>query len=199
MKKTDITREVLNMHEGELMLRAIEDVKSELKDGIPAELQSEIDRLLAKGTNQEEQPASNVVDFFSKRPHKELQDFAVTELLAASGQLLSEWFAQPMNFGGAGFILDIRRVIGTENEVDIYLKPNTTDAKEMQKSLGSYIGKSLQILVLNNQSILLDAVLYIDESGTAAQGSGELLQESNEKSIKGKVSISIVVDNRSNH
>jgi len=80
--------------------------------------------------------------------------------------------------------------------VDIYLKPNKNNVKEMQESLGSYVGQSIQVVVSNNQIVLLDAVLYIDESGTAAEGSGKLVVQSNETVVKGKISISIVVDNK---
>jgi hypothetical protein len=51
-------------------------------------------------------------------------------------------------------------------------------------------------VVSNNQITLLDAILYIDESGTAAEGSGHLIVQSNETVVKGKISISIVVDNK---
>ena len=196
MKKTDITREVLKMHEESLKLKAIDEVKSELKDGIPAELQSEIDQLLSKADQLAKKQPSNVVSIISKKLQRELHTFGETELLAAAGKSLADWFSQPMHFGGAGFILDIRKVFGTENEVDIYLKPNKNDVKEMQESLGSYVGQSIQVVVSNNQIVLLDAVLYIDESGTAAEGSGKLVVQSNETVVKGKISISIVVDNK---
>ena len=169
MKKTDITREVLNMHEERLKLKA--------------------DQVAKKQPN-------NVVSFLPKKLHKELYTFGETELLAASGKSLADWFSQPINFGGAGFILDIRKVFGTENEVDIYLKPNQNNDEEMRESLGSCIGQSIQVVVSNNQITLLDAILYIDESGTAAEGSGHLIVQSNETVVKGKISISIVVDNK---
>jgi hypothetical protein len=136
------------------------------------------------------------VSIISKKLQRELHTFGETELLAAAGKSLADWFSQPMHFGGAGFILDIRKVFGTENEVDIYLKPNKNNVKEMQESLGSYVGQSIQVVVSNNQIVLLDAVLYIDESGTAAEGSGKLVVQSNETVVKGKISISIVVDNK---
>jgi hypothetical protein len=196
MKKTDITREVLKMHEESLNLKVIDDVKSELKNGIPAELQSEIDQLLSKADHLAHKQPSNVVSFISKKLQRELHTFGETELLAAAGGSLSDWFSQPMNFGGAGFIIDIRKVFGTENEVDIYLKPNKNNEEEMHKSLGSYVGQSVQVVVSNNRNILLDAVLYVDASGTAAEGSGKLIAQSNEIDIKGKISISIVVDNK---
>jgi hypothetical protein len=194
MKKTDITREVLEMHTENLLLKAIDEVSAELKNGVPAELQSEIDRLISKSNSSEIPSSNNVVDFASKRPQKQLHTFGETELLAASGLSLADWFSQPMNFVGAGFILDIRKVLGTEHEVDVYLTSNNNNAEKMTDSLGSYLGKSVHIIVSNNENELLDAVLYIDETGTAAEGSGKLIEQPESVNVKGEISISIVIN-----
>jgi len=194
MKKTDITREILDIHADNMLFKAIDEVKNELKDGIPAELQLEIELLISKSILSEKIPSSNVVSFASKRSQRELHTFGETELLAASGQSLADWFSQPMNFVGAGFILDIRKVLGTEHDVDIYLTPNKDNAEVMQNSLGSYLGKSVHIVVVNNTNELLDAVLYIDEEGSAAEGSGKLTEQPKSVDVKGNISISIVIN-----
>jgi hypothetical protein len=198
MKKTDITREILEMHTEKLSLKAIDEVSAELKNGVPAELQSEIDRLISKSNSSEKPPSNNVLAFASKRPQKELHTFGETELLAASGQSLADWFSQPMNFVGAGFILDIRKVLGTEHEVDVYLTSNKNNAEKMSDSLGAYLGKSVHIIVSNNGNELLDAVLYIDETGTAAEGSGKLIEQLKGVNVKGEISISIVINMKDN-
>ena len=199
MKKNDITREVRQMYEEELMLKAIKEVKNELKDGIPDDLQQELSQLLSKCAEPVTKQPDNVVSFSPKNSPGKLYTFGETELLAAAGQSLADWFSQPMSFGGAGFMLDVRKIIGTENEVDIYLKPNENNVQEMKQSLGDYLGQSIRIIVSNNQNTLLDAVLYIDETGTAAEGSGTLIKQSKETAIKGNISISIVVDNKNSH
>ena len=40
----------------------------------------------------------------------------------------------------------------------------------------------------------LDAVLYIDETGTAAEGSGKLIEQPESVNVKGEISISIVIN-----
>jgi|TARA_B110000908_G_scaffold97774_1_gene115445 hypothetical protein len=199
MKKIDITREVRQMHEEKLMLKAIKEVKNELKEGVPDDLVKELKQLLSKcGEPLTKQP-DNVVSFSPRSPQGKLYTFGETKLLAAAGKSLADWFSQPMSFGGAGFILDVRKIIGTENQVDVYLTPNTSNVEEMKKSLGGYLGQSIRIVVSNNQNTLLDAALYIDETGSAAEGSGKLIMQSKETAIKGNISISIVVDNKSSH
>ena len=197
MKKTDITREIRQMHEEKLMQRAIKEVKSELQAGIPANLQQELDQLLARSNAPGSRQANNIVSFSTRPASTKVYTFGETELLAAAGQSLADWFSQPMSFGGAGFNLDVRKVIGTEDEVDVYLSPNKSSPEEMRKSLSTYIGKSIQIKVTNNRDTLLDAVLYIDEAGSAAEGSGKLIVQPMEATIKGKIEISIVVENDS--
>jgi hypothetical protein len=196
MKKIDITHEVREMHEEKLMLTALNEVKHELEDGLPVDLQEELDHLLSRSRPSITNQPSNVVSFAPTTIPSNLYTFGETELLAAAGSSLSDWFSQPMNFGGAGFVLDVRKVIGTDNEIDVYLRPNKTDALEMQESLGNYIGQSIQIIVANDKNRLLDAVLYVDDTGKAAEGSGKLLAQTKQTSIKGKISISIVIDHQ---
>ena len=50
-------------------------------------------------------------------------------------------------------------------------------------------------VISNNDVQLLDANLYIDKSGNAAEGSGYLIDADNAQNIKGKISIDIVINN----
>jgi hypothetical protein len=180
MKPIDITEQIIKMHEEDVIQQMITDTQEELASDIPSDLQKELDSCLSKAKE------NNIIAF----------PFAETELLAASGKSLADWFSQPMNFGGAGFILDVRRVLGSKNEVDLYLKPNEKDNSKMKSSLLSYLGKSLTIDVNNNGTSLLNATLYVDESGCIAEGSGYLITESDSKNIKGKISINIILDEK---
>jgi len=190
MNKNDITKDIMNFHKEETITNLLDNIKEELKSGIPAKLQNELSTLLST-VNQ----ADNIVDFKKKRSNKNLlmTNLGSIELLAAAGQSLGDWFSQPLNFGGAGFILDVRKVIGTDNEVDLYLSPNQEETGNMQKSLKAYKGHTIHIIISNNGEHLLDANIYIDETGSAAEGSGFLIKPQEEKKIKGKLSIDIIV------
>ena len=128
MKPIDITKQILAMHEDEVMNNMLEEVKNELKGTIPSDIQTTLDACMQKLSNEGNVTPSNVVSFKPKSTPS-IISFAETELLAASGQSLGDWFSQPMNFGGAGFILDVRKVIGSDNEVDLYLNPNQVHQK----------------------------------------------------------------------
>ncbi|PKI12782.1 hypothetical protein [Colwellia sp. 12G3] len=193
MKKIDLTKQILLMHENDVFNDMVNEVEKELAEGVPKSLQDELDILIAKVGSSAEQSTENIIPF--KRQKKEkLYEFAETVLLAASGTSLAEWFSQPINFGGAGFILDVRRVIGSDNEVDLYLTPNTDNSTQMKSSLSSYLGKSLDISILNDGEDLLTATIYVDEEGTSAEGSGYLSNSANMKGIKGKISINILMN-----
>lgn len=192
MKPIDITKQILAMHENEVMEDMFEEVKNELKDSIPSDIQATIDACRQKLNNEVDATSSNVVSFQPKSAPPAVS-FAETELLAASGKSLADWFSQPLNFGGAGFILDIRKVIGTEDEVDLYLIPNQADESKMKKALSSYLGQSLSICIFNDGINLLTASLYIDESGLEAEGTGRL-NKTEKNIIKGKITIEIIVE-----
>jgi hypothetical protein len=196
MKPIDITDQILKMHEEEVIQQMITDTQEELAIDIPSDLQKELDLCLSKTKISENPSTDNVVSFKPKENNIVAFPFAETELLAASGKSLADWFSQPMNFGGAGFVLDVRRVLGSDNEVDLYLTPNEKDNSKMKSSLLSYLGKSLTIDVNNNGTSLLNATLYVDESGCNAEGSGYLITESDSKDIKGKISINILLDDK---
>jgi hypothetical protein len=196
MKPIDITKQILQMHEEEVIQQMITDTQEELASDIPSDLQKELDLCLIKAKTSESQSTDNVIIFKPKENNIVAFPFAETELLAASGKSLADWFSQPMNFGGAGFVLDVRRVLGSDNEVDLYLTPNEKDNSKMKSSLLSYLGKSLTIDVNNNGTSLLNATLYVDESGCNAEGSGYLCTDSDSKDIKGKISINILLDDK---
>ncbi len=189
MKPIDITKQILEMHEDEVMNNMIEEVKSELKDTIPSDIQATLDACMQKLKSEVDATSSNVVSFKLKSTPSNIS-FAETELLAASGKSLADWFSQPINFAGVGFILDIRRVIGTKDEIDLYLSP--TDSEKMSASFDIYKGKSLKLTITNNGNPLLTAELYIDDTGQEAEGSGQLI-DLDASPVQGKISIDIEV------
>ena len=189
MKQEDITKQIIALHEEDILNQIMSDVNSELKKGIPALLQKEVNTFLNKINNEKLTKSENVVSF---KPKSKLSTniFAETELLAASSLSLADWFSQPLSFGGAGFILDIRQVFGTENEVDLYLLP--IDSDKMSASFESYKGKLLQLTIKNNDKPLLIAELYVDDTGQEVEGSGHLIQQG-QTSVHGKITIDIEV------
>ena len=192
MKEMDVTKQILALHEEYIFSQMMGDIGQELKDGIPESLQQEIDLYTIKARSTGNVNNKNVVYInFNNKLVPTI--FAETEFLAASGQPLSDWFSEPLSFGGAGFLLDIRRVIGTNTEIDLYLSPNQPDDSKMKKSLSAFLGKSLNINISNGGVKLLTATLYVDESGFEAEGNGHLNTLDDQITIKGKISIEIIV------
>lgn len=188
MSRVDITKAVVAMHEDETLKKLIEETNLELSKGVPTAINEEVSALLVKAKAKK----SNVVRFNSKNePANQAHFAAETELLAAAGQSLGEWFSQPINFAGIGLILDIRRILNTENEVDLYLTPS--DPKAMSDALSDFKGKCVELSITNGEKSILAAELYIDESGEAAEGSGVLVNVESATSVKGKISIDIQV------
>jgi hypothetical protein len=193
MNKKNITQQILMIHEEETMRNLMNEVKEELKDGVIEELQGELNLLLKMSGKDEVSSSNNILSFNIKQHTPKLTTLAETVLLAAGGKSLGDWFSQPINFGGAGFILDVRKVIGSDNEVDIYLSPNQPDTSDMQKTLASYIDKSIHIVISNNGKQLLEANLYIDKTGSAAGGNGMLMNMGDSHDINGALSIDLVI------
>ncbi len=184
MKHFDITSKILEIHEREELKKAVEEAKEEIAEGIHKDILSEVELLVQKNGPDE---LINVDLNFEETSANEPYYSTETDLLAASGQSLGEWFSRPISFVGAGFILDIRRVIGKKDEIDIYLTPSNEAV--MSDSLAHFKGKSVKLSIKNNERHILSAELYIDENGVAAEGSGMLMEI--EDDIKGKIRIDI--------
>jgi hypothetical protein len=191
MKDIDITKKIKQLHDDSVVLKMMAEVKKELANGVSHDLQQEVSKLIGQA---EKTDKSNVVTLMTRAPVKALYTLGETELLAASGKSLADWFSQPINFVGAGFILDIRRVIGTDDEVDVYLSPNSLDEGVISTALDGYKGKTITIAILNDDEQLLEASIYIDEDGSVAEGSGKLKERKSGTDVKGKISISIMVE-----
>jgi hypothetical protein len=191
MKKIDVTEAIRKLYADEISEKIFDEVKKEIQDGIPEDLSNELASILFRH-EQQTKKEGNVVSLQTKSSLLSTTPLGETELLAAAGSSLANWFSQPMVFAGAGFTLDVRRVLGTEDEVDVYLFPCNNELQNIT-SLMPYVGKTIQVLVENNESTLLKANLYVDETACFAEGSGKLSSPTEVGGIKGKISISVAV------
>jgi hypothetical protein len=178
----NITQLIKKIHEEEGNKQLLEDVLKESEKGFSEEILLEVQSLLKKANK------SNVIEF----PKRTVQ-LGQTELMAASGQNLGEWFAQPIIFESSGMIIDVRKVIGSEDEVDVYIQPNSDDCHLIEQSLFPFKDKTLQVRLSVNGKDLLQAEIYIDESGHSAEGSGHL-QQVDEDDVHGKLDLEIIVE-----
>ena len=167
MKKVDITQQIVKMHEEGIMQALEEEVKTELSVEAPNELQSELDSLLVIVKSLKKPSKTNIVSLKTLKNQNSqiLESFESAELLAAAGQSLGEWFSTPISFSNEGFIVDIRKVIGMKDEVDIYLSPLQNKIEKVERGLINYAGHNIDIIISNKGVTLLSASLYVDEKG----------------------------------
>jgi|SaaInlV_120m_DNA_4_1040238.scaffolds.fasta_scaffold21097_2 hypothetical protein len=197
MKKVDITQQIVKMHEEGIMQALEEEVKTELSVEAPNELQSELDSLLVIVKSLKKPSKTNIVSLKTLKNQNSqiLESFESAELLAAAGQSLGEWFSTPISFSNEGFIVDIRKVIGMKDEVDIYLSPLQNKIEKVERGLINYAGHNIDIIISNKGVTLLSASLYVDEKGGSAEGSGRLFKVDEYQDIKGKLNMSIITKN----
>lgn len=178
-KFIDITEEVLQLHELQEIEQIAQEVKEELQSGVPQNLSDEVDRLLLKinGTN------ANIVQFPASM-NASNEPLFKTELKAASGQSLGNWFDQPVIFGNVK--LDIRKIIGTDNEVDVSISSVAEGTSETP--LKMYSGKTLSIKISVGETELLSAIIYVSASGDSADGEGFLNQHQT-KDVSGSLGV----------
>jgi hypothetical protein len=193
MDKVDITNQVMEMYDAEIINNIFIQAKNELNNNIPEKHVKEL-RGIIQHSSLNELTAISLIPLKVNNDLKIIiKSIASIELLAAAGSLLGSWYSQPINFGGAGFTLDVRRIINTNNEVDLYIMPNEMHEGKIKNSLGVYAGKNIEIVVTNNGNIILEACLYVSELANLAEGSGKVINLDESTCVNGKLSINVII------
>lgn len=147
-------------------------------------------RLLAeKGKTIDDliRPESKVIQF----PNRTIELGSTDLMAAAPKDGLAEWLAQNIFIKSAGFELDIRRVLGSDNEVDVYIHPKGDDPSLIEKTLSPFKGKTIQVRFSVDDIEVLMAEIYVDENGSSAEGSG-YLTSSEPQNLLGQLNIEVI-------
>lgn len=182
MSNENITQLIRQIHEEEVNKQLVEDVLKESEKGFSEEIMSEVQSLLKKARQ------NNVIPFPSRKIR-----LAQTELTAAGGQELGTWFEHPIIFESVGMVVDVRKVFGSDDKVNVYVHPNGDDSSIIEKSLLPFKDKTLQVRLSIDGIELLQAEIYVDETGHNAEGSGHI-QSVEESSVHGDIDLDIIVE-----
>jgi hypothetical protein len=157
----------------------------------------EMDKILA------ETVASKIFDFSDiakltrrlnvkiKKTINDIVCIANVELLSTSNNTKVNWYSHPINFESAGFSLDIRRVIGSVSDVDLYFQSNTKIVSGVSPLPEQYANTELILEIKDNEKLILEALIYVDELAVAAEGTGKLIQTNQDNDMRGNISINI--------
>lgn len=169
MNEKNITKEIRQLYIEEQAQKIAKEVKEELKNGTPQDLKDELSLLLEKCKTLK----GSVIEFPNKAVTAS-QPLAIVELLAAAGQNVGDLVTQPLVCRREGFSVDIRRVLGSENEVTLYFQPVDGGEHDMEEVFSPYKGKTIALEFIVNGTQLLSASIYVDESARQAEGAGVL-------------------------
>lgn len=169
INEINITQAVKKLYEEEQMRMLVEEVLDDTKNGASHSLLAEVKALMSKA---QKKPADNVIPFPVNRVHR--HKIGQIQLLAAAGQNLGSWYQQPLLFASAGFSVDVRKVIGSANEVDVYLQAINKPTDIVESFFNMFSGKSVTLTFTLNGQILLEANIYVDGQDQRAEGSGHV-------------------------
>lgn len=185
MTDNNITRLIQLIHGESRDKRLVDEVLKETENTITQLVLDEVDTLIQSAKNDK----PNILSF----PEHKIIPFAQTTLLAAAGQSIGNWFDHPLSFPAAGMVVDIRRVLGSEDEVDLYIFPNEQNTLIIQQSLLPFRNQNLHIKMTIDGKEYLKAEVYVDESALSAEGQGILLCTDNE-GLSGSIEFEVVVE-----
>jgi len=196
MNNRDITNRIIDMHIEETMEEIAKEMKEEESSIDRKAALQELEKVIMKVRTEKKPFNNNVtrIQFLQNRSASVVTSFDSVELLAAAGQSLRNWFSSPIAFTEYGFTVDIRKTLGSDIEIDIYLNALPDKINRMKSSLAEYAGKNLRVILSDENLLLLESELFVDELATAAEGSGVLLNNSASLNIKGKLKLELLVD-----
>ena len=167
MSEEKLTQLIRRIHDEKVYMEFAKQVLEETKLGVANSLQQKVTNLVME---VESLQSKKVLQF----PNMNSFSLGKTTLLAAAGEKLGTWFEHPLVFPSSGMVVDIRRIVGSENEVDIYIQSNSEDESVIQQSLRPFKDTSINIRMTLADEIMLDAEIYIDDSACFAEGHGRL-------------------------
>ncbi|WP_010178679.1 hypothetical protein [Glaciecola sp. HTCC2999] len=182
MADENLTKLIKMVHEDEINKSLVQEVLNETELSIDNNL-IELVHTLVKRAN------SNILSF----PKKSIS-IAQSQLMAAAGQNLGNWFDYPLIFASSGIMVDIRKVLSSKDEVDVYIQAYGEDKKQIHDILLPFKNKNLQVRLTVEGQEVLKADIYVDESATAAEGTG-LLLSFEDKELHGVIDFQIIESN----
>lgn len=167
----NITQVVKKRYEEDQIRTLVNEVLDETKDGASDALLTEVKALMSRANKK---PQNNIIAFPVDRINR--HKIGQIQLLAAAGQNLGSWYQQPLLFASAGFSVDVRKVVGSDNDVDVYLQALNETNEIVDSFFNIFSGKSVKLSFILNGQILLEANIYVDGQDHRAEGTGQVYQ-----------------------
>lgn len=186
MSKEKFTQLIRQIHEEKVYMDFAKQVEEVTKASVSNSLVQKVSNLIKTAESIENK---KIIQFPTKKPFF----LGRTTLLAAAGERLGTWFEHPLVFHSSGMVVDIRRIVGSEDEVDLYIKSNSQDESVIQQSLSSFKNKSLTVRMTLAGKIILDARIYIDDSACFAEGHGRLINIE-KTDLSGDIDFEVILD-----
>ncbi|MEA3587647.1 hypothetical protein J6I75_04720 [Pseudidiomarina sp. 1APP75-27a] len=98
-----------------------------------------------------------------------------TYLMAAAGQHLSDWFSQPIIFEALGMYVDIRKIINSASQVEVFAQAIDGKSETMSAVFAPYANSELTFELRLNGHSVLRAEIFVNQDATRIEGEGELL------------------------
>ena len=185
MSEEKITQLIRQIHDEGVHVNFVNEAIEETKSGVPLTVSKQLSELIKKA----ESSTANVVAF----PEQKSIQLGTTNLLAAAGKSLGKWYENPLTFSSSGIVVDIRRILGTDDEVEI-----TFQAQEQRQpslimdSLQAFKAKDVAIRISINEKVILNASIYIDENADYAEGRGVII-DNGKQSLQGELRLEILL------
>lgn len=186
MSNEKFTKLIRQIHDEKVHLDFANQAIEETEQKLSVSLEHRLQKLIQESNKI----AENVIEF----PERKVVSIGEATLMAAAGQKLSNWYENPLIFSSTGFIVDVRPILGTENEVEITLQAKDKEhLSQISNLLEPYKSQSLDVSISIKGNTVLKANIYIDDTAEYAEGSGEITSGYKD-SLHGIIEFNIILD-----
>lgn len=209
MSRTDITKEIIALHEREYLSKIDLEVEEEYKDGLPEKVLLKARQLMAKADERLNPTSEKVVEVNFAQNKKvatetnvdnivSFEVFGEFELLAAASKDSDvKWYEQIITVGAVdgrgGCLLEINPYGEDSKEVKITLSAEPGSESVIKQMLYKFAGRTVDVEISLAGSPILSAEIDVTPEASEAEGMGVIEQLERPDPKKGKLKIGFVV------
>ncbi len=176
MNRKNITKDIMELHQKQLVDEISREVEEELKDGIPEELLTQADNLIKMVQDRKNKEKKVIPVDFGKEKAPEFQAandmFFEIELKAAgSAESKLKWYEGILPLLNWG-MLELSPRDNDLNDVRVAITPNSDGKDQFKDIFERYSGQEVRLMLDFGDDVYIEAELSVSKNLTSVEGDG---------------------------
>lgn len=176
MNRKNITKEIMELHQKQIIDEISREVEEELKDGIPDELLTQADKLIKMVQDRKDKDKKVMPVNFGKDKAPEFQaandmNFEIELLAAAGKESKLKWYEGVLHLLNWG-MLELSPRDNDLNDVRVVITPSSDGKDQFKDIFERYSGQDVKLMLDFGDDVYIEAELYVYPELTSVEGDG---------------------------